>query len=87
MSVTEAALEAGIAACGPGRPFKNIGKAIHELLRGKDYSVSSSFTGHGIGQDFHRQPWIHHVCTCDEFSECSARVMLIAFTFRRRSER
>ncbi|PIL37611.1 hypothetical protein GSI_01305 [Ganoderma sinense ZZ0214-1] len=61
VSMTEAALEAGIAACGPGRPFKDIGKAIHEVLRGKDYSVSSAFTGHGIGQDFHRQPWIHHV--------------------------
>ncbi|TBU58677.1 methionine aminopeptidase [Dichomitus squalens] len=61
VSITEAALEVGIAACGPGRPFKDIGKAIHQLLRGKDYSVSSAFTGHGIGQEFHRQPWIHHV--------------------------
>ena len=71
VSVTEAALEAGIAACGPGRPFRDIGKAIHELLRGKDYSVSSAFTGHGIGQDFHRRPWIHHVCKCCELLEYS----------------
>ncbi|KAI0832873.1 peptidase M24, structural domain-containing protein [Trametes gibbosa] len=60
VEITEAALEAGIAACGPGRPFKSIGRAIHDLLRGKDYCVSPQFSGHGIGRDFHRQPWILH---------------------------
>ncbi|KAI0650891.1 methionine aminopeptidase [Trametes meyenii] len=60
VEITEAALEAGIAACGPGRPFKGIGRAIHNLLRGKDFCVSPQFTGHGIGRDFHRQPWILH---------------------------
>ncbi|KAI0638630.1 methionine aminopeptidase [Trametes polyzona] len=60
VSVTEAALEAGIAACGPGRPFKAIGRAIHDLLRGKDFCVSPQFSGHGIGREFHRQPWILH---------------------------
>ncbi|KAI8989863.1 methionine aminopeptidase [Trametes punicea] len=60
VEITEAALEAGIAACGPGRPFKGIGAAIHALLRGKDYCVSPQFTGHGIGREFHRQPWIFH---------------------------
>lgn len=60
VNVTEAALEAGIAACGPGRRFRGIAKAIHELLRGRDYSVCPMFTGHGIGREFHRQPWIIH---------------------------
>ncbi|CDO77194.1 hypothetical protein BN946_scf184747.g7 [Trametes cinnabarina] len=58
--ITEAALDAGIAACGPGKPFKGIGRAIQELLRGKDYCVSPQFSGHGIGREFHRQPWILH---------------------------
>ncbi|KAH9899397.1 methionine aminopeptidase [Cubamyces lactineus] len=60
VQLTDAALEAGIAACGPGRPFKGIGGAIHDLLRGKDYCVSPQFSGHGIGREFHRQPWIYH---------------------------
>ncbi|KAI0758187.1 peptidase M24, structural domain-containing protein [Fomes fomentarius] len=60
VNVTEAALEAGIGACGPGRRFRGIAKAIHELLRGRDYSVCPMFTGHGIGREFHRQPWIIH---------------------------
>ncbi|CCM05542.1 uncharacterized protein FIBRA_07769 [Fibroporia radiculosa] len=58
--VTEEALEVGIAACGPRRPFKSIGKAIFELIRHQPYSVSTQFTGHGIGREFHREPWILH---------------------------
>ncbi|KAI0920822.1 hypothetical protein AcW1_005011 [Taiwanofungus camphoratus] len=60
VQVTRDALEAGIAACGPGRPFKGIGRAIHELIRHKNFCVSTQFTGHGIGGDFHRRPWILH---------------------------
>ena len=46
--MTNAALDAAIAACGPGKKFSGIGRAIHEALRGKDYSVCPIFTGHGI---------------------------------------
>ncbi|OCH94501.1 methionine aminopeptidase [Obba rivulosa] len=60
VQVTETALELAIAECGPKRPFKNIGKVIHSFLRNKDYCVSPQFTGHGIGEDFHRIPWILH---------------------------
>ncbi|KAH7922054.1 methionyl aminopeptidase [Leucogyrophana mollusca] len=57
---TNDALEAGIRACGPGRPFKGIGQAIHDLTRKSPYSVCSAFAGHGIGTVFHRPPWIYH---------------------------
>ncbi|KAH9854891.1 methionine aminopeptidase [Lenzites betulinus] len=60
VEITEAALEAGIAVCKPGQPFKSIGLAIHDFLKGKDYCVSPQFSGHGIGREFHRQPWILH---------------------------
>ena len=60
--MTNAALDAAIAACGPGKKFSGIGRAIHEVLRGKDYSVCPIFTGHGIGREFHRRPWIYHTC-------------------------
>lgn len=64
VKVTEDALAAAIGVCAPGRPFKLIGKTIHELLRGTKYSVSTQFTGHGIGRDFHCPPWILHHCQC-----------------------
>ncbi|KAG6824153.1 hypothetical protein H0H92_007843 [Tricholoma furcatifolium] len=57
---TNDALQAGINACGPGRQFQGIGKAIHALTKNTNFSVSSEFTGHGIGTVFHRRPWIVH---------------------------
>ncbi|KIK38216.1 hypothetical protein CY34DRAFT_809592 [Suillus luteus UH-Slu-Lm8-n1] len=58
--MTNTALEAGIDACGPGRPFNCIGKAIYEVVRNTRYSVCPAFAGHGIGTVFHRPPWIYH---------------------------
>jgi len=60
VKTTVEALESGIQACGPGRPFKGIGRAIHDLVHRRDYSISSQFSGHGIGKVFHRPPWILH---------------------------
>ncbi|KAF8549853.1 methionyl aminopeptidase [Imleria badia] len=60
VSMTNAALQAGIRACGPGRPFNSIGQAIHELVRNTPYSVCNAFSGHGIGRVFHQPPWIYH---------------------------
>jgi methionyl aminopeptidase len=59
---TAAALEAGIAVCSPGRPFKDIGAAIHGFAARRGYSIAH-FDGHGIGTEFHRQPYIVHYRT------------------------
>lgn len=66
--MTNLALQAGINACGPNKPFKSIGNAIHSLIIDEDYSVSSQFTGHGIGDVFHRPPWILHHCKARSYS-------------------
>ncbi|KDQ65241.1 hypothetical protein JAAARDRAFT_116487 [Jaapia argillacea MUCL 33604] len=67
--LTTLALETGISVCGPGKHFKEIGAAIHNLVHSErkgsagqrwDYCVSQQFTGHGIGSVFHRPPWILH---------------------------
>jgi len=62
VEVTNKALQLGIETCGPGRPFKEIGRAIHQYAckEAGDFCVSSTFTGHGIGTIFHRPPWIFH---------------------------
>ncbi|KAI0340814.1 Creatinase/aminopeptidase [Trametopsis cervina] len=60
VEITEEALEAAIAICAPERPFRDIGKAIHNVVRDRDFTVSPAFTGHGIGSMFHCQPWIVH---------------------------
>ena len=61
VDITNNALDAAIQYCGPGKPFKGIGKVIHDhIRRSGDYCVSQRFTGHGIGSVFHRPPWILH---------------------------
>jgi methionyl aminopeptidase len=60
VAATNQVLEAGISACGPGKHFKGIGKAIYDLTRYSKFSISPQFTGHGIGTVFHRPPWILH---------------------------
>jgi methionyl aminopeptidase len=64
VEVTNKALELGINACSPGRPFKDIGRVIHHYVCNDagDFCVSSQFSGHGIGTVFHRPPWILHHC-------------------------
>lgn len=62
VQITNQALKHAIAVCGPGKHFKDIGDIIHNLLRDINYSVSSQFTGHGIGKEFHSKPWIFHHC-------------------------
>ena len=60
VQIKNQALEQAISVCGPGKHFKDIGKTIHNLLRDINYSVSSQFTGHGIGRVFYSKPWILH---------------------------
>ncbi|KAG8959443.1 hypothetical protein FRC03_007974 [Tulasnella sp. 419] len=60
------ALKAAISICGPGTSFKEIGKVIEELATRRGYSVSSQFSGHGIGKEFHQPPWVLHVANQEE---------------------
>lgn len=71
IDVTNEALERAIAVCGPGRPFKAIGRAIHDWIANKNYSISEQFTGHGINRVFHCAPWIlhHRVCSTIPLSD------------------
>ncbi|PPQ66178.1 hypothetical protein CVT24_000155 [Panaeolus cyanescens] len=60
VEITNMALQKAISICEPGRPFKEIARAIQDLIGDKNYSVSPQFTGHGIGKVFHSPPWILH---------------------------
>ncbi|QRV72806.1 Metallopeptidase family M24 [Ceratobasidium sp. AG-Ba] len=66
VALSTVALQAGISSCRPGAHFRSIGAAIHEAVLkaeerlGFPYVISGQFTGHGIGKEFHRPPWIQH---------------------------
>jgi methionyl aminopeptidase len=58
--VTRECLGRGIAAVSPGRPIRDIGRAIQAHAEGHGYGVVRAFVGHGIGEQFHSDLQIPH---------------------------
>jgi methionyl aminopeptidase len=61
VDVTKECLEAGIAAVKPWGHLGDIGAAIQEIAHKNGYSVVEDYTGHGVGNEFHESPYVHHV--------------------------
>ncbi|MCF0107103.1 MAG: type I methionyl aminopeptidase, partial [Holdemanella sp.] len=61
VDVTKECLEAGIKAVRPWGHFGDIGAAIQEVAHQHGYSVVTDFCGHGVGNAFHENPYVHHV--------------------------
>ncbi len=57
---TEEALRAGIAAVRPGGRVRDIGTAIQRVARAGGYGIVRELVGHGIGEQFHGEPHVHH---------------------------
>jgi len=57
---TEAALHAGVAAVRPGARVRDIGRAIQKVARAGGYGIVRELVGHGIGEQFHGEPHVHH---------------------------
>lgn len=60
VSLTYAALMAGIAVVKPGATLGDIGHAIQSLAEANRFSVVRDFCGHGVGQVFHSAPSVLH---------------------------
>jgi methionyl aminopeptidase len=60
VEVTELALEAGVAAVRPGGRVRDIGKAIEKVARKAGFGIVRELVGHGIGEQFHGEPHVHH---------------------------
>ncbi|GAM17815.1 hypothetical protein SAMD00019534_009900 [Acytostelium subglobosum LB1] len=58
LEVTKMALEAGINAVKPGKPFSDIGQSIQAVAHKHSYSIPIEFVAHGIGKEFHAPPFI-----------------------------
>lgn len=61
IDVTKECLEIGIKAVRPWGHFGDIGAAIQEHAHKNGYSVVREFCGHGVGNGFHEDPYVHHV--------------------------
>lgn len=60
VQVTKECLEAGLAAAKPWGYFGDIGHAIYTHARKNGYSVVKELGGHGVGCDFHEDPFVYH---------------------------
>lgn len=60
VDVTQEALYAAISVCGPGVPFREIGKTIQNIATKSRLNVCPHFMGHGIGELLHMPPPVIH---------------------------
>jgi len=58
IAATERALEAGIAAAGPGARLGDVSAAIGTVLGEAGYRVNTQFGGHGVGSTMHQDPHV-----------------------------
>lgn len=66
VEVTKECLYKGIEAVKPWEHIGAIGAAIQEHAEKNGYSVVRDFGGHGIGLNFHEDPFVFHVGKKDE---------------------
>jgi len=60
LEVTEKSLYLGIEQAVVGNRIGDISHAIQTYAQAQGYSVVRDFTGHGIGQDMHEEPYVPH---------------------------
>ena len=60
VEVTKECLQKGIEAVKPWGHLGDIGEAIEKHAKANGYSVVEEFGGHGIGLDFHEDPFVYH---------------------------
>ena len=60
VDVTERCLYVGIDAVRPGGRVRDIGRAIQSLAHSEGLGIVRELVGHGIGEEFHSAPYVHH---------------------------
>ena len=59
--VTKEAIQVGLDAVKPWGYLGDIGAAVNEFAQAHGYSVVREFGGHGIGKEFHEDPFVSFV--------------------------
>ncbi len=61
VEITKECLKRGIEAAQPWGFLGDIGASVSALARKHGYSVVTEFGGHGVGVEFHEEPFVCHV--------------------------
>ncbi|MDE6313228.1 MAG: methionyl aminopeptidase [Lachnospiraceae bacterium] len=59
---TKKSIEVGLSFVKPWHRIGELGNAIHEFARENGYSVVREIGGHGVGIEFHEDPFVSFVC-------------------------
>lgn len=57
------ALDEGLKMVKPWGFLGDMGQAVNDFVKSKGYSVVREVGGHGIGLEFHEEPWVSYVST------------------------
>ncbi|MGN9164506.1 methionyl aminopeptidase [Tissierellaceae bacterium HCP3S3_D8] len=61
VDVAKECIELGLAQIKPWGFLGNMGQAVHEHAMSNGYTVVQEIGGHGIGLQFHEEPWVSYV--------------------------
>ena len=61
VEVAKQSLEVGLEQVKPWGFLGDMGQAIHDFVRKNGYSVVREIGGHGVGLEFHEEPWVSYV--------------------------
>ena len=82
--VTEECVELGLKAAKPWGHLGDIADAIYTHAQKNGYSVVEDIGGHGIGLEFHEEPFVSYVTPkgCLQSNRCSMKEALISSSMR-----
>ncbi len=58
MTVSKKCIDVGLAVVKPWKSMKEIGRVITEFAEKKGFSIAEGIGGHGIGLNFHEEPYV-----------------------------
>lgn len=61
VEVTRQSLSIGLEQVKPWGFLGDMGQAIHDFARQNGYTVVKEIGGHGVGLEFHEEPWVSYV--------------------------